>query len=58
MGLLDGRVAIVRATAAGRELAERAAAALSEAYLTMFAGLPEADREGALRALRLLGLRF
>jgi DNA-binding MarR family transcriptional regulator len=54
----DGRVAIVRATAAGRELAEKAAAALSEAYLTMFAGLPEADREGALRALRLLGLRF
>jgi len=54
----DGRVAIVRATAAGRELAERSAAALSDAYLTMFAGLSEADRQDALRVLRMLGLRF
>ena len=54
----DGRVAIVRATPAGRELAERCAAALSDAYLTMFQGLSEADRQDALRVLRMLGLRF
>lgn len=54
----DGRVAIVRATEDGRELAERAAAALSDAYLTMLADLTEADRGEVLRVLRLLGLRF
>ena len=54
----DRRVAIVRATAAGRELAERSAAALSDAYLTMFGGLSEADRQDAFRVLRMLGLRF
>ena len=54
----DGRVAIVRATAAGRELAERAAAVLSAAYLKMLSGLTEADRRDAVRVLRLLGLRF
>ena len=54
----DGRVTIVRATAAGRELADRAAAALSDAYLTQFAGMSESDRLDAFRVLRLLGLRF
>ena len=54
----DGRVTIVRATATGRELADRAAAALSDAYRTQFAGLSESDREDAFRVLRLLGLRF
>jgi DNA-binding MarR family transcriptional regulator len=54
----DGRVAIVRATAAGREVAERAAAELSGAYSAMLADLTEADRAEALRALRLLALRF
>jgi DNA-binding MarR family transcriptional regulator len=54
----DGRVAIVRATPAGRELAERSAAALADAYLTMFAGLSESDRQDAFRVLRMLGLRF
>jgi DNA-binding MarR family transcriptional regulator len=54
----DGRVAIVRATPAGRELAERCAAALSDAYRAMFERLSEPDRDDALRVLRMLGLGF
>jgi DNA-binding MarR family transcriptional regulator len=54
----DGRVTIVRATAAGREVADRASAALSDAYSTMLGDLTEADRTDAVRALRQLALRF
>ena len=54
----DGRVAIIRATPAGREVAGRAAAALSDSYRRQLAGLSEAERADAFRVLRMLGLRF